>query len=197
MKKKYLIGVLVIIMCFLVVGCGKTNSDSGNSSTNNSKEYKINGKSIKLDSEDDRDGIKYNISKSFEKKNSSSATTYYLYNDDSKDKYDVSNIAFSVSVTANIMQSESAIETYINKLNTNSSLKNITREKKTINDKTWEYVTLDNYYESGSDNHFKNHSYYYETYDGKYYTTYIVSFNKVDNNEELENDFMNNITFTK
>ena len=101
-----------------------------------------------------------------------------------KDKYDVSNLVFSISITANIMQSESNIEYAINKLNNNSSLKNISREQKKINDLTWEYITLDNYYDNN--NSYKNHSYYYETYDGKYYTTYIIQFNKVDNMEEFE-----------
>ena len=120
-------------------------------------------------------------------------TVYNLYYDENKDKYDASNLVFSISITANIMQSESNIEYAINKLNNNSSLKNISREQKKINDLTWEYITLDNYYDNN--NSYKNHSYYYETYDGKYYTTYIIQFNKVDNMEEFENDFIKNIVF--
>ena len=71
--------------------------------------------------------------------------------------------------------------------------KDVLAEQKKINDLTWEYITLDNYYDNN--NSYKNHSYYYETYDGKYYTTYIIQFNKVDNMEEFENDFIKNIVF--
>ena len=194
MKKKLLLSIFVLLIVFTITGCG-SNNKSNNSGNKNSKEYTIDGVSIKLDSSDTRSKMKYITSKSFDSRNGSSTSTYYLYYDKNKDKYDVSNVVFSYSVTADIMQTESNIEKDINKLSTNSSLKNITREKKTINDITWEYVSLDNYYETGSDNHFNNHSYYYEKYDGKYYTTYIVSFNKTDNIKELENDIMNSITF--
>ena len=37
----------------------------------------------------------------------------------------------------------------------------------------------------------------YEKYDGQYYVTYIISFNKADNIEEFENDLMNGIVFDK
>lgn len=189
MKRKVLLSILLIATFLIVTGCGTNSND------NNKKEYNIDGVSFKLDDVDSRSGIKYIVSKSFDKRNGSSTTTYNLYYDKNKDKYDVSNIVFSISVTADIMQTESNIEYDINKLNNNGSLKNISREKKQINGITWEFISLDNYYEDDSNNYFKNHSYYYETYDGKYYTTYIISFNKVDSLEELENDFLNSITF--
>lgn len=196
MKKKILLSILMIVMIFIITGCGSNNKTS-NSTGNSSKEYSINGIIIKLDSDDSMSKMKYKTSSSFDRRAGSSTTTYNLYSDNNKDKYDASNLAFSLSVTADIMQTESNIEYDINKLNNNSSLKNISREKKEINGITWEYVSLDNYYETGADNHFKNHSYYFETYDGKYYTTYIVSFNKADNIEDLENDILNSITFEK
>ena len=188
MKRKVLLSLLLVLSIFIITGCGVSNNSSG-------KNYDINGVSFKLDKVDSTSKMKYKISKSFDKRAGASTTTYTLYHDASKDKYDVSNIVLSISVTANIMETESNIEYDINKLNNNSSLKNITREKKTINDITWEYITLDNYYETNTNNYFKNHSYYYETYDGKYYTTYIISFNKADNIEEIENDFLNSIIF--
>ena len=193
MKRKIVL-IILFLMILTLTGCGLKNK-SNKSSNNNAKEYKIDGVTFKLDSEDSRSKMKYLTSKSFEKKNGSSTTTYYLYYDNNKDKYDVSNIVFSVSVTANIMQTSSNLEYDIKKLDTNSSLQNITREKKTINGITWDYVSLDNYYQTGSNIHFNNHSYYYETFDGTYYTTYIVSFNKTDNIAELENDFLNSIVF--
>lgn len=193
MKKKIFLSLLLIVAMLTITGCEKSNG----SKSSNSKEYTVDGISFKLDKDDSRSGMKYKISKSFDGRSGSSTSTYYLYYDDTKDKYDISNIALSISVTADIMQTESAIENNIAKLNINSSLKNITRDKKTINDITWDYVTLDNYYETGKDDHFKNHTYYYEKYDGKYYTTYTVSFNKADNIGELESDFLNNITFEK
>ena len=177
MKKKILLSIIVVFTLFIITGCGANNSNSDS----NSKDYKIDGVSIKLDKEDSRSGMKYKTSKSFDSKNGSSTSTYYLYYDENKEKYDVSNIVFSISVTADIMQTESKIEYDIHKLNTNSSLKNITRDQKEINDINWEYISLDNYYETGTEEHFKIHSYYYELYDGKYYTTYIISFNKVCN----------------
>lgn len=192
MKNRIVIGTLLLVMLLIITGCGANDKSN---STNNSKEYNIDGIKIKLDSEDTISGMKFKTSKSFDKRSGASATVYNLYYDDNKDKYDSSNLAFSLSIKANIMQTESSIENDINKLNTNSSLKNISREQKTINGITWEYITLDNYYETGSDDYFKNHSYYYEKYDGKYYTTYIIQFNKVDNMEEFENDFIKNIVF--
>ena len=191
MKKKILLSLFVIVTLFAITGCGAKNEPSGKSS----KEYNIDGVSIKLDSEDTTSKMKYKVSSSFDRRVGSSTTVYTLYYDKNKDKYDVSNTVFSISITANIMQSESSIEYDINKLNNNSSLKNITREEKTINDIKWQFVSLDNYYETGSNEHFKIHSYYYETYDGKYYTTYTVSFNKADNIGDLENDFLNSIVF--
>ena len=38
MKKKLLIGVLALVMCFTLVGCGKTESNNNNNSNNNQKE---------------------------------------------------------------------------------------------------------------------------------------------------------------
>ena len=35
MKKKLLIGVLALVMCFTLVGCGKTESNNNNNSNNN------------------------------------------------------------------------------------------------------------------------------------------------------------------
>ena len=194
MKKKILF-IILIILAFVVTGCGTNNSNSSNAK--NSKEYKINGISFKLDKEDSRDGIKYNYSSAFDSKHAASTTTYKLYYDKTKDKYDISNIAFYFYVTADIMQQESNLEKDIAKIKNNSSLKNITREKKTINGITWEYLECDNYYETGSDKHIKNHTYLYEVFDGKYYVTYTISLNKVENMEEFENDFLNNITFEK
>ena len=194
MKKKMFLSLLILIALFTITGC-VANKKSNSPTNNNSKEYKVDGVSIKLDSEDSMSKMKYKTSKSFDRRSGASTTVYSLYYDENKDKYDASNIVFSISVTANIMQSESSIEYDINKLNNNSSLKNISREQKKINDITWEYVSLDNYYETGSNDHFKIHSYYYETYDGKYYTTYIISFNKADNIEKLEKDFINSIVF--
>lgn len=194
MKKLVLFSLLIIISLVVITGC-VTNKKSNSSSDNSLKEYNIDGVSFKLDGEDSTSGMKYNISKDFDKRNGASTTTYTLYKDKNKDKYDVANIVFSLSITADIMQTESNIESDINKLNNNISLKNITRDKKNINGITWEFISLDNYYDTGSDNHFKNHSYYYESYDGKYYTTYIVSFNKVDNTEEFENEFLSSIVF--
>lgn len=191
MKKKILLGFLVIVGLLTITGCGKNSNN--NSNAKSSKEYNINGISFKLDKEDTISKMKYKVSNSFDRRDGASTTVYNLYYDENKDKYDVSNLVFSISITANIMQSESNIEYAINKLNNNSSLKNISREQKKINDLTWEYITLDNYYDNN--NSYKNHSYYYETYDGKYYTTYIIQFNKVDNMEEFENDFIKNIVF--
>lgn len=191
MKNKLTL-IILLIMIFITVGCG-ANKQSNDSGDKKIKEYNISGISFKLDDEDSNSKMKYKTSKSFDKKIGSSTTTYYLYYDKNKDKYDVSNIVFSYSVTANIMQTQSSLEYTINRLNSNSSLKNISRSQKNINNITWEYVTLDNYYDSNTTDHFSNHSYYYETYDGKYYTTYTVSFNKVDNIEEVENDILNSI----
>lgn len=185
MKKKILLVILIILG--IVTGCGASNK--------NSKEYKIDGVSFKLDSEDSMSKMKYKISKSFDKKSKASSTIYNLYYDENKDKYDISNVVFSLSVTADIMQTESYIEYDINKLNNNSSLKNISREQKEINGITWEYVSLDNYYETGTDKYLKNHTYFYETYDGKYYTTYTIAFNNVENIGSLEEDFLNSVTF--
>ena len=191
MKKKIVLSLLVIVALFTIAGCGKNSNN--NSNVKSSKEYNINGISFELDKEDSISKMKYKVSNSFDRRAGASTTVYNLYYDENKDKYDASNLVFSISITANIMQSESNIEYAINKLNNNSSLKNISREQKKINDLTWEYITLDNYYDNN--NSYKNHSYYYETYDGKYYTTYIIQFNKVDNMEEFENDFIKNIVF--
>ena len=38
MKKKLLIGVLALVMCFTLVGCGKTESNNNNNSNNDQKE---------------------------------------------------------------------------------------------------------------------------------------------------------------
>lgn len=38
MKKKLLIGVLALVMCFTLVGCGKTENNNNNNSNNNQKE---------------------------------------------------------------------------------------------------------------------------------------------------------------
>ena len=191
MKKKILLGFLVIVGLLTITGCGKNSNN--NSNVKSSKEYNINGISFELDKEDSISKMKYKVSNYFDRRAGASTTVYNLYYDENKDKYDASNLVFSISITANIMQSESNIEYAINKLNNNSSLKNISREQKKINDLTWEYITLDNYHDNN--NSYKNHSYYYETYDGKYYTTYIIQFNKVDNMEEFENDFIKNIVF--
>ena len=43
MKKKLLIGVLALVMCFTLVGCGKTESNNNNNSNNNQKEKYILG----------------------------------------------------------------------------------------------------------------------------------------------------------
>ena len=191
MRKKILLGILVLVALFTITGCGKNSNN--NSNMKSSKEYNINGISFELDKEDSISKMKYKVSNSFDRRTGASTTVYNLYYDENKDKYDASNLVFSISITANIMQSESNIEYDINKLNNNNSLKNISREQKKINDLTWEYITLDNYYDNN--NSYKNHSYYYETYDGKYYTTYIIQFNKVDNMEDFENDFIKNIVF--
>ena len=193
MKKKIFIIVLIIISIFTITGCGIKNNN--NSNTNNSKEYIINGIKIKLDKEDSRDGIKYKYSNSFARNYASSTTTYKLYYDEKKDKYDISNLAFYLNVTVDIMQTESAIEKDILKIKNNSSNKNITWEQKTINGITWEYITIDRYYDNNENEHFKNHTYLYEVYDGKYYKTYIVSFYKADNIEEFEKVFLKNIVF--
>ena len=192
--KKNIFFILLLIMIILATGCG-ANNNNNNTEVNSSKEYNMNGVSFQLDRNDSISKMNYITSSSFDRRVKSSTTTYCLYYDESKDKYDISNIAFSFSVTADIMQTESKIEYDINKLNNNSSLKNISREQKKIKDITWEYISLDNYYETGTNEHFKNHSYYYETYDGKYYTTYMVSFNKAEDIEDLENDILNSIVF--
>ena len=200
MKKKISIGLLVIITLvtlFTMTGCVKKESNNSNTDTNNLKEYSIDGVSFKLDKKDTRDGIKYSYSSSFDRNYGASTSSYNLYYDKNKSTYDVSNLAFNLYVTVNIMQTEPNIEKYINQLKGNSSYQNLTQEQKTINGVTWEYITLDNYYETGSNDHYKNHTYLYEKYDGQYYVTYIISFNKADNIEEFENDLMNGIVFDK
>ena len=119
MKKKILLGFLVIVGLLTITGCGK-NSNNNNSNAKSSKEYNINGISFKLDKEDTISKMKYKVSNSFDRRDGASTTVYNLYYDENKDKYDVSNLVFSISITANIMQSESNIEYAINKLNNNS-----------------------------------------------------------------------------
>ena len=61
MKKKLLIGVLTLVMCFTLVGCGKTESNNNNTNNNNTSE-KTDKKDEKTDNKtgyeyDYRDGV--------------------------------------------------------------------------------------------------------------------------------------------
>ena len=60
MKKKLLIGVLALIMCFTLVGCGKTESNNNNNSNNNQKENSTNAEKT-VTSEAKTSASKYKI----------------------------------------------------------------------------------------------------------------------------------------
>ena len=101
MKEKILLGLLVIVALFTIAGCGKNSNN--NSNVKSSKEYNINGISFKLDKEDSISKMKYKVSNSFDRRAGASTTVYNLYYDENKDKYDASNLVFSISITANII----------------------------------------------------------------------------------------------
>ena len=94
MKKKILLGLLVIVALFTITGCGKNSNN--NSNVKSSKEYNINGISFELDKEDSISKMKYKVSNSFDRRAGASTTVYYLYYDENKDKYDASNLVFSI-----------------------------------------------------------------------------------------------------
>ena len=50
MRKKILLGILVLVALFTITGCGKNSNN--NSNVKSSKEYNINGISFELDKED-------------------------------------------------------------------------------------------------------------------------------------------------
>lgn len=194
MKKKFLIGLLVIIGVFVITGCkNEKDSQSNNTKLDNDKSYNINGVSIKLDKDDNRDNIKYKISSSFTRNFSTTTSTYTIYKDKNKDKYDLSNITFRLDVNVDTMNSESKIEREKQLVNAKESFKNIEQSQKTINETTWEYFSFDNM--NDDENSFKEHLYITEKKVNNYYYIYKVYFSFADDITEFENAFMDSIVF--
>lgn len=194
MKKKILLSLLVIIGLFIITGCkNENNSQSNNTKQDNGKSYNINGVSIKLDKDDNRDNIKYKISSSFTRKFSTTTSTYTIYKDNNKDKYDLSNVIFRLDVNVDTMNSESKIEREKQLVNAKDSFKNIEQSQKTINETTWEYFSFDNM--NDASNSFKEHLYITEKKVDKYYYIYKVYFSFSDEINDFENAFMDSIVF--
>ena len=189
MKKKIIIGLFIISLLFIVSGCGNKNINN----SNDGKIYKVNGVSIKLDKEDDRDNIKYKTSSSFTRDYKTTMSTYTIYKDNSKSKYDLSNIVLRLDVNVDIMNTESQIEKEIKIINRNENFKNLIQNQKIINGTTWEYFTFEN--NNDSSNPFEEHLYIAEKKVNKYYSVYKIYFSFADDIEEFEEEFMNRIVF--
>ena len=190
MKNKILFSLLIVVGLFVLVGC--TNNKNSNQSSN-SKSYNVNGVSIKLDKDDSRDKIKYKIFSNFTSDYKSSTSSYTIFNDNSKDKYDLSNIAFRLEVNADIMNTSSTIENEKTLVNKKDTFKNVVASEKIINSTTWFYYTFDNYYDGH--NQFKEHLYITERKIDNYYYVYKVFFIKAEDIAEFEEAFMNSIVF--
>ena len=190
MKKKILLGLFIISLLFVTSACG---ANKNNNNSNDGKTYKVNGVSIKLDKDDDRDDIKYKTSSSFTRNYKTTMSTYTIYKDNSKSKYDLSNIILRVDVNVDIMNTDSQLEKEIKVLNRSESFKNVVQNQKNINGTTWEYFTFEN--NNDSSNPFKEHLYITEKKKDKYYTVYKVYFSFADDIEEFEQAFMNSIVF--
>ncbi len=190
MKNKILLGLLVLIGLFTISGCGISKN---NNQGNNEKIYNVNGINIKLDKEDDRDNIKYKMSSSFTRVYRTTMSTYTIYKDASKDKYDLANIVFRLDVNVDIMNTESRIEKEKKLVKAKDNFKNIEQNQKTINGTIWEYFTFDN--TNDAENIFKEHLYITEKKVNNYYNVYKIYFSFANDIEEFEESFMNSIVF--
>ena len=187
MKKIVLLSLIVLIGVFVLTGCENISKK-----TVDGKTYNINGISVKLDKSDERDGMKYKTSSSFEKDYKSTTTTYTSYIDKNKDKHDLSNIKFRLDVTVDIMNLESRIEKEKKLITSKDNFKNVKQDQKVIDEITWDYFTFDNAYENTS---FKEHLYLTERKMNNYYYVYKVYFSYAEDIEEFEEAFMNNVKF--
>ena len=185
--KKFLLG-LIIICLFAITGCGNKQEIS-----NNGKECNINGVSVKLNKEDNRDGIKYMISSSFERDYKASTSTYTIYKDKNGDKYDLSNIVFRLDVNVDEMNLESKIEKEKELIKRKDNFEDVIQEQKLINGTTWEYSSFYNTYDAN--NRFKEHVYVTEKKVNQYYYLYKVYFSYAEDIAEFEEAFMNNVRF--
>lgn len=181
-----------MVLLLVVAGCGNANN---NNQSGDGKTYSVNGVSVKLDKEDSCYNIKFLTSKSFERNARSGAFTYSLYKDKSKDKFDLSNIAFRVDVKVDIMNLESKIEREKELVKSNEGFKNLEQSQKTINGTTWEFFSFDNAKDESIS--FKEHMYIAERQIGEYYYVYEVYFSFADSILEFEDAFMASIVFDK
>jgi hypothetical protein len=187
LKRKVII-LLFICGLILITGCGKDTNK-----TNDSKLYNINGISIKLDREDFRESLRFKTSTSFVVDYNSTTTTYTIYKDENKDRYDLSNLKFRLDVYVDTMNTESTIDKEIQFVQNNDHFQNIVQEKRRINDKTWEYFSVDNYYDDT--NVFQEHIYISERKINDFYFMYKIYFSCAEDIEEFEREFMNSIQY--
>ena len=189
MKKKILLSILVLIGVFIVTGCGNSN----NNQVSNGKTYNVNGISINLDKDDNRDNIKYKTSSSFIRDYKTTMSTYSIYKDSTKNKYDLSNLTFRLDVNVDIMNIESTLEKEKSLVTKKDTFKNVLQNQKEINGTTWEFFSFDNVYDE--ENQFKEHLYITERKVDNYYYLYKVYFSRAENIDEFEEAFMDSIIF--
>ena len=192
MRKKillvFLISILLIFGLLFLTGCG----NKGETIAKDGKTYNIHGLSIKLDKDEEYDKIKYLTSSFFERKFKVTGTSYTIYKDDSKDKYDLSNITFRLDVSTDIMNTNSTIEKEKALVKNKDTYKNIEQSQKNINDIIWDYFVYDN---NNGDISFKQHLYITERKVDNYYYLYKIYFSFAEDIDEFEEAFMNNIKF--
>lgn len=187
MKKKILSVLFIFIMCFTLIGCGKTNNNSSNKKEeikSNEKEISVEGIKIKFDKEDKyTNGFKYKYSSSFKIDSLGTTRFYRLFNSDNKR-------IVEIRVTTSLESPESALaERKNNYYNDNTT--DVKNEDKVFNDKKWSYIEYNN---TSKGNNYKNHYYYY-LYNKEYCIVKFIIDSSTNDISELEKEFMNNISF--
>ena len=186
MKKKILLGLLVLVGLFTITGCGSSNSDSKNkNSSSDAKVITIDDNKIKLDKKDDYNGkIEYAYSSSF-KLDSLGTTRFYSF----VDKDDNELVQISVNTTYETPdRTISLLESNYYNNNTND----VKSENKTINDMDCVYIEYNN---TTKDIDYENHEYYYlfDKEDKNYFYIKIKAKGSLNGYKELEEELVNNV----
>ena len=193
MKKKILVVILLIAILgglFVLTGCekNKVSDNNGNSSLNTSgKEIEVNGVKFKLDKEDNYgSSFKYKYSSSF-KEDYLGTTRFYFLEDSNENRMVEIRVNSSYTTPQQILAEKES-----NYSNDNTT--DVKSENKMMNDREWTYIEYNNIQK---DKNYTNHEYYYNFGDNYCVVRFIIdsSLNDLNGINELENEFIYNISF--
>ena len=184
MKRKIILGIIVIVSLFTITGCNKNTSKDNNESSK-LKEITIGDKKIQLDKKDNYNNkVEYAYSSSF---NISSLGTNRIYKLLDKDENEL--LAIYTNTTYETPEQTLSM---LEKDYYNNNTINVKSSNKTINDMDCTYIEYNNT-TKGID--YVNHEYYYlfDKEENNYFYIKIKTNKSIEDYKELEDELINNV----